>query len=291
VRTSAHGASPIKTRRTQAEMAALRQGLYDIVAAQRPMTVRQVFYRAVSAGLIPKTEAAYKTTVGRLLTLMRRDGELPYGWIADNTRWMRKTASWHNLSDMLEQSTQFYRRALWDDQWYRCEVWLEKDALAGVVADVTGPWDVPLMVTRGYPSLSFLHEAAEAVNANGKDTVIFYLGDHDPSGEDIPRFVERELADRLDVELEFVKVAVTAEQIEDYDLATRPTKQSDSRARNFEGESVEVDAIEPDDLRLLVEDAITSVIDSAALARHRTSEAAERESLDRFVEAWSGERP
>ena len=78
---------------------------------------------------------------------MRRDGTLPYGWIADNTRWMRKSASYHSLGDMLERQTELYRRALWDNQGCRCEVWLEKDALAGVVMDVTDPWDVPLMVT------------------------------------------------------------------------------------------------------------------------------------------------
>jgi hypothetical protein len=193
----AYGSTPTNGgRRTKAQMASIRNGLWRIVRADQPMTVRQVFYRAVSAGLVAKTEAEYKTTVGRLLVEMRRTGEMPYGWIADNTRWMRKPRTWHGLRDMLDARAQLYRRALWDSQDCRCEVWLEKDALAGVVYDVTGPWDVPLMVTRGYPSLSFLHEAAEAINDDWKDAVIFYLGDHDPSGEDIPRHVEEELVER-----------------------------------------------------------------------------------------------
>jgi hypothetical protein len=247
------------------------------------MTVRQVFYRAVSAGLVAKTEAEYRTTVGRLLVDMRRAGELPYGWIADNTRWMRKPRTYHGLRDMLDAQTRLYRRALWDDQEYRCEVWLEKDALSGVISDVTYEWDVPLMVTRGYPSLSFLHEAAEAINDDDKDTVIFYLGDHDPSGEDIPRKVEEELTERCEVDIDFRKLAVTVEQIAEFSLPTRPTKRTDSRAKNFEGDSVEVDAIPPAELRAIVEGAIEGLVDSERLVRRFAVEDAERQTFEEFV--------
>jgi hypothetical protein len=285
-----NGARPINGRRTRCDMQAIREGLWRIVRNDRPMTVRQVFYRAVSAGLVGKTEVEYKGTVGRLLVEMRRAGVLPYGWIADNTRWMRKPRTWHGLQDMLEEQTRLYRRALWDSQEYRCEVWLEKDALAGVILDVTDPWDVPLMVTRGYPSLSFLHEAAEAINDDGKPTAIYYLGDHDPSGEDIPRKVEEELIERADVAIDFQKLAVTVDQIGEFQLPTRPTKRTDSRAKNFEGESVEVDAIPPAALRALVEDAITALVDTDRLASLRSVEAAERETFREFTSRFTTER-
>ncbi len=160
--------SPIKrSRRTKAEIETVRNGLYEILSEQHPATVRGAFYQAVSRGLVGKTEAEYKTTVGRLLTEMRRAGELPYGWLADNSRWMRKPRTYESLEDMLELTAQTYRRALWGTQDAYVEVWLEKDALAGVIYEVTAEWDVPLMVTRGYPSLTFLDrlrgiEAAEA---------------------------------------------------------------------------------------------------------------------------------
>jgi alkylated DNA nucleotide flippase Atl1 len=77
-------------RRTKAEMTALRGALFEIVREQRPMTVRQVFYRAVSRGVVAKTENEYNRTVGRLLKEMRLAGDLPWSWIVDNTRWMQQ---------------------------------------------------------------------------------------------------------------------------------------------------------------------------------------------------------
>ncbi|HEX8771732.1 MAG TPA: hypothetical protein VF711_13275 [Acidimicrobiales bacterium] len=166
---------PIKHRgrRTRAEIEEIKAGLFEILAFQHPATVRGVFYQAVTHGLVAKTESEYKNTVIRLLVNMRREGLLPYGWIADETRWMRKPASYASLADMLDQSAQLYRRALWDAQPSYVEVWLEKEALSGAIYEVTSTWDVPLMPTRGYPSLSFIHQAAEAIAAPAKPTTIY----------------------------------------------------------------------------------------------------------------------
>ena len=206
-------------------MGRIADGLYAIVERYQPMTVRNVFYRAVAAGLVEKTEAAYKGTVGRLLTEMRRSGRLPYGWLADSTRWQRKPRSYSSLEAALEDTQRTYRRALWREQEVNVEVWIEKDAIAGVVVDVTAEWDVPLMSVRGYPSLSFLHSAAEDIAAAGKPTVIFYFGDYDPSGVHIPKKIEADLrAFAPEAELEFQRVAVTPLQIEQWNLPTRPTE-------------------------------------------------------------------
>ena len=111
------GSSPTQSaRRGRAEIAALRRQLLAIVDEQKPMTCRQVFYQAVSRGLIDKTEGQYKQTICRLLAKMRREGELPYDWIADNTRWMRKPTTHSDLLGMLHYAQQTYRRAIWDDQ-------------------------------------------------------------------------------------------------------------------------------------------------------------------------------
>ena len=91
---------------------------------------------------------------------------------------------------MLHHQKRLYRRSLWNDQDAYVEVWLEKDALAGVLYEVTDTWDVPLMVTVGYPSLSYLHEAAEQIAAKDKPAYLYYFGDHDPSGIDITCLVE-----------------------------------------------------------------------------------------------------
>jgi len=272
---------PIKrARRSKHDIQDLRDALSALIAPHQPMTVRQTFYLAVSAGLVEKTENAYKHTVGRLLTEMRRDGQLPYGWIADHTRWMRKPQSYDSMEAALAATAQLYRRNLWQTQDAYVEIWLEKDALAGVLYAVTAQWDVPLMTTRGYASLSFLYEAAEYLRDMEKPIHLYYFGDHDPSGRDIPRKVEedlRTLAPELD--LTFTRIAVEPWQIDAWNLPTRPTKTSDSRSKFFEGESVEVDAIPPDQLRDLVGNCITDHIYEPALHITRVAEQHERQIL------------
>src|SRR5207237_2763837 len=110
----AYGPRPIngRARRTRADIEAVKAGLFDILAGQHPATVRGVFYQAVTRGLVAKNESGYKKTVMRLIGVMRRSGELPCGWLADETRWMRKPATYSSLGDMLAQRAQLYRRAL-----------------------------------------------------------------------------------------------------------------------------------------------------------------------------------
>lgn len=273
--------SPIKRkRRTKDQMATIRQGLYDIVAAQQPMTVRQVFYRAVSAGVVEKTEAAYKQLVGRLLVKMRMAGEIPFDWISDNTRWMRKPRTHSSMESAIKWTADTYRRALWDNQPVYVEVWTEKDALAGVLLEETRPWDVPLMVSRGFASVTYLYEAARSIAAEGKPAHLYYFGDHDPSGVVIDPTIERRLREFApEAEIYFERVAVTPDQISQWDLPTRPTKKTDSRSKSFEGESVEVDAIEPAKLRELVRACIERHVDADALAKTRAAEASERSIL------------
>jgi hypothetical protein len=140
---------------------ARREALLDIIAVGRPMTVRQVFYQATVRGLVEKAESGYGK-VQADLTVMRRARELPYDWLADNTRWQRKPRTFDSVEDALRNTAAFCRKALWNEADSYVEIWLEKDALAGVVYPVTSMYDVPLMVARGYASLSFLYSAAEA---------------------------------------------------------------------------------------------------------------------------------
>jgi hypothetical protein len=284
-----YGPRPINgRRRTKAEIDVIKDAMVTVVTADHPMTVRQVLYRLVSFGVVDKTEAEYKGTVGRLLTDLRRAEVVPFGWIADNTRWMRKPTTYSSVEDALRSTAQLYRRRLWDTQDAYVEVWLEKDALAGVLYEVTERWDVPLMVTRGYPSLSFVHEAADAIGELDKPIFLYYFGDHDPSGLDIPRSVEegiREFAPWAD--LHFERVAVTPEQIVEWQLPTRPTKRTDTRSKGFIGESVEVDAIPPEELRRLVDDSIAQHIDAHQLHVLEVAEAEERGLLEKLADKGS----
>jgi hypothetical protein len=303
-------ARPIKrTRRSKADMDAIRDMLFAILVEDHPQTIRGVFYQASVRGVVPKTDDAKGYgTVQRLLAEMRRSGDIPYAWIADSTRWMRKPRTWSSAEEALRRTAETYRRALWDGGNAVVEIWLEKEALAGVLVDVTERWDAPLMVTRGYPSMSFLHSAAEAIAGRDQWTYIYYFGDRDPSGVDIDRAVVSGIGESIksicepyglafasvrpeemfNAHATFTRAAVSVEQIEVWNLPTRPTKKSDSRSKHFKGDSVELDAIPARGLRHLAEQCIELHVDHRQLGVLQKAEAEERRVLERMAASLNG---
>jgi hypothetical protein len=283
---TSYQASPIKrSRSTKAEVEDRREALLDIIEGGKPMTVRQVFYQATVRGLVEKAESGY-AKVQTDLTIMRRAGDLPYDWLADNTRWQRKPRTFNGVEEALRETARFYRKSLWTNADCYIEIWLEKDALSGVIYPVTEMFDVPLMVARGYASLSFLYSAAEYINELTVPTYIYHLGDFDPSGVNAGEKIEetlRELAP--DAEIYFERIAVTPEQISEWDLPTRPTKASDTRSKGFGTISVELDAIEPNQLRALVQDTIEQHLPAHEYEILKAAEASERELLASLVNA------
>jgi hypothetical protein len=276
--------SPIKrVRATKAEVGERREALLEIIEAGKPMTVRQVFYQATVHGLVEKAETGY-SKVQTDLTVMRRAGDLPYDWLADNTRWQRKPRTFDSVEDALKETAKFYRKALWNDANCYVEIWLEKDALAGVVYPVTGMFDVPLMVARGYASLSFLYSAAEYISELTVPTFIYHLGDFDPSGVNAGEKIEATLREMApDADITFRRLAVTPEQIVEWNLPTRPTKKSDTRSKNFGEISVELDAIEPNRLRRLVQQAIEQHLPKRQFKVLKAAEKCERAIIGRLV--------
>lgn len=248
------------------------------------MTVRQVFYQATVQGLVPKTEQGYGI-VKTDLTLLRRGGYLPYAWLADNTRWQRRPNTFSNPEEALKETAKFYRKSLWDAADSYVEIWLEKDALPGVVYPITEMNDVPLMVARGYASLSFLHSAADYIAQLDVPVFIYHLGDFDPSGMNAGEKIEQTLREMApDADIRFERLAVTPEQIRQWNLPTRPTKTSDTRAKRFASDtSVELDAIEPNRLREIVQSAIERHLPADQLAILQAAEQSEREVLQNLV--------
>ncbi len=247
------------------------------------MTVRQVFYQASVRDLVDKTEAGYRR-VQNDLVLLRRSGAMPYDWLADNTRWMRRPRTFNSIKQALNDTARLYRKSLWPDADAYVEVWLEKDALAGVVDPTTSDFDVPLMVARGYASLSFLHSAAEQISEIDKPTYIYHLGDFDPSGVNAGEKIEETLREMApDVELYFERLAVSKGQIAEWNLPTRPTKSSDTRSKGFGEISVELDAIAPETLRQLVRTAIERHLPPKQFEVLKAAEESERTLLRRLV--------
>ena len=296
-------ASHIKRHRaTQDEIRERRAALYWIVEAMHPMTVRQVFYQATVRGIIEKTEAGYAKVQTDLVWMRRNEFQthkiidgtpprtryewqrLPYDWITDSTRWQRKPRSFTDPESALLETARFYRKALWAEVDAYVEIWLEKDALAGVVYPITAALDVPLMVARGYASLSFLHSAAEYMAEVDCPIYVYHLGDFDPSGVNAGEKIEETLHELApDADIYFERIAVTPEQIKAWNLPTRPTKASDSRAKGFGAESVELDAIEPQRLRDLVQETIEQHLPADQFEVLKAAEESERQQIAGLV--------
>jgi hypothetical protein len=270
-------------------MEALRAAAYDVLGDQHPASVRGVFYLLYVRGLVSKRE--YQAVV-RLLTLMRRDGNLPYEWITDATRYMHKAAAYTSMEHALRVTAQAYRRQVWHVQPVRVEVWCESRAIIGVLFEETNEWDVPLMPVGGFSSVTFLEASGRAIRSTGKPTYCYYFGDHDPSGLSIGQKVQQEVRQHAHpVPVYFERVAVTPEQIGEWDLPTKPPNPNDSRSKRFEGDTVELDAIPPIQRRELVRDCITRHIDARELDAVREIEAEERDTLRHIAAQVAGWRP
>ena len=252
---------PVKSRATKAEMAQRYADLLAICAEHRPATVRGIFYQATVRKLVDKDENGYDI-VGTALVKMRKAGNLDYDWIVDLTRSVNEPLTFVDPADAIEWLTDVYRENPWHDQPIQVQVWLEKAALEGVIEEVTRNYCAPLMVSRGFSSITFLEDCARRLDPD-KPAWIFHLGDRDPSGISARTVIESTLRERGNyAELHFIALAVTPEQA--LTLPSRPTKKSDSRSKNFKGDSVELDAIAPNELRALVRQALQELMPELA---------------------------
>lgn len=273
-------------------MVALRDAIKGVLAEDHPMTIRQVFYRMVPTGLIEKTEPQYKGTICRLLGEMRISGEVPFHHITDGTRQTRRRTTWHSAQEFAKDVAEAYRRNLWDTQQAQVQVWVEKDALSGVLFEETRKWDVPLFVTRGFSSITQIYEAAYEINSVGKPAFVYHFGDHDPAGYAVGKAIEEGIRGftRKGIDVEFERVAVNRDQIEEFGLTTRPTKRTDSRSRDFKGDSVEVDGIPSKALRGMLGSRIEQHIDQRALMMLRQTERLEAQTFKEFAQGFDRAR-
>jgi hypothetical protein len=233
-----------------------RAVILEIVRGAQPAAVRQIFYLASVRGIVAKDEGGYSRVQIDLVD-MGRSGQLPHGWIVDHTRWQRRPVTFDSIDEALADTAATYRKALWRDADSYVELWLEKDALSGVIFPVTTKFDVPLMVARGYASETFLHTAGDYMATVQRPCFVYHFGDFDSSGQDAARAVEKGLRQHSgSAEITFERVAVTQRQIDEWYLPSRPTKQTDSRAKKFGPVSVGLDAINPNKLRGVVEEVI-----------------------------------
>jgi len=264
----------------------LTSAILDVLnRVNSPMSTRQVFYQCVSIDAVEATTSGYGR-VQRLLVDLRRSGTIPRGRIVDRTRAMHQVSQWNSLGEAFDSLRQFYRRDLFETQKIVPFIGMEKDALAGVISDVVDEYGVPLFVCRGYPSLALLQDWEDEIrtlNLLEKEVRIFYFGDFDPAGVDIPRFIQEELT-RSGVQFEFTISGLLKSDMATYRLLSVTLKAKDTRTKEFvkkHGERAsELDALPPNVLRQRVRDCIDSCIDKQAWDELKLAEQHERDKLE-----------
>lgn len=254
----------------------------ELAAERSPDTVRGIMYAVVSAGWLPDTGAKSYGRVQRILNTLRKRRIIPFSWITDNVRDTIKPSSWSGLADFADTVRDAYRMDFWAKLPEYVAIIVEKDTVAGRIAEVTREYDVPLHPLRGYSSTSFTYTIAESWGRIDKPITCYYIGDHDPSGRDIERAVIAGLKDFGQPDFAWTRLAVTPEQFEEYDIIPLAPKIQDRRYRAFEAEygdrCAEVEAIPAPALRTMVREAIESHIPQKKWQRLKKIEAVERAS-------------
>src|SRR5262249_33608076 len=247
-----------------------------------------LYYQAEVARLpgIGKDDNSY-AKVQRQVLQLRREGRLSYSDIADATRWMRKPRTHDSVEEALKDTARFYRKALWADADSYVEIWVEKDALAGVIYPITSLYDVPLMVTRGFSSETFCYEAIAARGEDDRPYHVYYLGDFDRAGQDAANSLREKLerfANEEGIDLVFEQIAVTEQQMAGCNLPTREPKRKSAADKKWPHSfACELDAIPPDQLRDLVENTINRHLPQHQLEVLKAAEESERGIITRLV--------
>lgn len=283
--TEIYQAGQIKRRRrTKEQCETLDRQILAVLKEDHPQSIRHVFYRMTDPRLaepVEKSDHGYQQVQARLVKL-RREGIVPYGWLADMSRRGYFVDTFNGADDFLRRVNGLYRADLWRSAEHYCEVWCKSRSIASVIQDDCEELAVSLYPCGGFSSITFVHEASQYINArkDGRPVVIYYIGDFDPAGVLIDVSLEREMRHHLrdDIDLRFVRLGITEEQIKLYDLPEKPRKSGDRRALHIE-QTVEAEALPAHILRGIVRDAVEALLPQEALRVAKVAEQAERLKL------------
>jgi hypothetical protein len=256
-----------------------------------PLTLRQIYYQLVAAETIQNHISQYKK-LSRVLAQGRLEGLVPWEALEDRSRSMLHSGGWSDKDAFIsrEQASflRGYRRDMLQGQEVALEVWVEKDALSRVCHDATFPYCVPVVVARGFGSISYvrdLYDRIQAAQNRGQEMAILYFGDMDPSGYEMLPSMMQTIEEDMGASADGIRCALTVEQINAYQLPHSPDalKWTDSRAQKYVsrfGElAVELDALPPDTLQAIIRKSIESHLDMGLLEYQRELQAEEREEL------------
>lgn len=264
----------------------------DYQAQGFTLTLRQLYYQFVARGLLPNAQHEYKR-LGSVINDARIAGLIDWSAIEDRVRHTRSYPQWDTAAAFMQDAPGWYGRDRWEGQRNHVEVWVEKDALVGIIEGVCQEFRVPYLACKGYNSQSEQYRAGKRFEehfAAGRRPTVLHLGDHDPSGIDMTR----DNTDRLEMfareGVTVDRIALNWDQVEQYKPPPNPTKETDSRSTGYRarfGEnSWELDALDPAVLDALLRSKIEPLIDREAWDAVEAAEDAQRKILKVAAERW-----
>lgn len=269
------------------------------------LNLRQLYYQFVARDLIPNTVRSYKR-LGSIVNDARLAGLIDWEAIEDLTRKLNETPAWSSPAGIIKAAVKAFQIDMWEDQEFRIEVWVEKDALIGIVGRICKALRVDYFSCRGYTSQSAQWRAAQRLEGyieDGKTPVILHLGDHDPSGIDMTR----DIIDRFKIfngrvhegsygglsvgrVVHVDRLALNMDQVEKHNPPSNPAKTTDSRYASYiklyGDESWELDAMEPQVISDVIEKAVDKYRDKDQWNKDLSYERADRDRLQKAADNW-----
>lgn len=286
---------------SKARIAIANQIIEKYAAQGYSLTIRQLYYQFVTWHGLPNTVRSYKNLVATMSDA-RLAGLTDWDAIEDRGRVPQRNSQWDSPKELLEGAANQYRLPRWEGQPYYAELWVEKQALAGVLEPLASKFHATLMVNKGYSSQTAMYEASkrlqDRISASGKgEGFVFYIGDHDPSGMDMVR----DITERLDMfgvtNVQVKKLALNMDQIRKFKPPPNPANVKDVRYEAYISQygkkSWEVDALNPETLVELITDAFTEVIDWKVWDRVLAREGLHKAKLQAIADGtdWDGNSP
>jgi hypothetical protein len=271
---------------------ALIEAMYVEAEKAQPITGRGIGYKLFVRDLISSMGKTDMKKVYRLLKEARERGMIPWDWIVDETRDLERAPSWDDPADYADVVIRSYRRDHWNQQPVRVEVWSEKGTVRGVLAPVLNKYGVGFRVMHGFSGATTVYDVAQ--DDDGRPLIVLYIGDYDPSGlcmseHDLPARFDKYGGDHIDIE----RIALNREHLDDLPSFPAANKKKDPRYRwflsNYGERCWELDALDPNSLRAMVETAILEHIEPVAWKRCAVVEKAERESIRSVLSQWKNE--
>ena len=269
----------------------LIEAMYAAAEAAQPITGRGTGYKLFTSGLIPSMERAEMQRVYRLLKEAREQGHIPWAWIVDETRELERVSTWANPAAYARAVARSYRRDFWDQQPVRVMVVSEKGTVRGLLRPVLDHFAVGFQVMHGFSSATIVYDISQ--DDDGRPLIILYVGDFDPSGmymseEDLPNRLFKYDGNHVTTR----RIALTRKQVKGLPSFPAADKRKDPRYKwfrsNYGDRCWELDAMDPNDLRVCVERAIVALIEPVAWQRCEIINQAERESLQTILQKWGG---